>query len=470
MQTLICIECPEPVVIQSLQTSVCSKCHEIKDVSKFKRGTCRSRINKSCNECASIVMNLCSHCHIKRHINDFFDDGKEYKTCIHCRQTPKQLCIHGRQRQVCKDCGGSQICEHNRQRHNCKDCGGSQICEHNRRRQFCKECGGSQICEHNRKKSSCKECGGSQICEHNRIKYVCRDCNGVSICIHNRYKPMCKECKGSQICEHNRVKQICKDCDGASICEHNKKRNECKDCDGASICEHGVIRRVCVRCDGVGLCEHKRQRYHCKDCGGNGICEHKKSKFTCLICNPEKACKYCNSAYVHIQSRYHPFCFMCYCVLHPDEKIPRRFHIKETYLREEIQKKFSDLNIIFNRKIDNGCSNRRPDIFIECFTHTIIIECDENQHSGYSCENKRIMEIFQDLGNRPLVLIRFNPDAYIEESKKIPSPFKYTKSGLLSLNKPEWKWRIKELNRAIFNNLSIIPTKEITIIHLFYSD
>jgi hypothetical protein len=50
-------------------------------------------------------------------------------------------CVHGIQKYVCKDCGGSGICEHNRRKYQCKECGGSQICEHNRRRSRCKECG-----------------------------------------------------------------------------------------------------------------------------------------------------------------------------------------------------------------------------------------------------------------------------------------------------------------------------------------
>jgi hypothetical protein len=42
------------------------------------------------------------------------------------------------------------------------------------------------------------------------------------------------------------------------------------------------------------------------------------------------------------------------------------------------------------------------------------IEIDENQHVAYdcSCENKRIMELSQDVGHRPIVFIRFNPDGY----------------------------------------------------------
>ena len=49
-------------------------------------------------------------------------------------------CEHGREKTVCKECGGSGICAHNRQRAGCKECGGASICEHNRRRAECKEC------------------------------------------------------------------------------------------------------------------------------------------------------------------------------------------------------------------------------------------------------------------------------------------------------------------------------------------
>ena len=70
-------------------------------------------------------------------------------------------CPHGRQRYICKECGGGGICEHGRQRYRCKDCGGGGICEHGRRRCYCKECGGGGLCEHGRRRYGCKECGGS---------------------------------------------------------------------------------------------------------------------------------------------------------------------------------------------------------------------------------------------------------------------------------------------------------------------
>ena len=60
---------------------------------------------------------------------------KQRSWCKVCR-----ACPHGRQRSICKECGGASICEHGRQRKHCKECGGSQICEHGRRRYRCKEC------------------------------------------------------------------------------------------------------------------------------------------------------------------------------------------------------------------------------------------------------------------------------------------------------------------------------------------
>ena len=79
-------------------------------------------------------------------------------------RTQAVKCAHGRRRNECKECGGSQVCEHGRLRSRCKECGGGSICEHGRMRGQCKECGGRSICEHGRRRSQCKECGGASIC------------------------------------------------------------------------------------------------------------------------------------------------------------------------------------------------------------------------------------------------------------------------------------------------------------------
>jgi hypothetical protein len=68
------------------------------------------------------------------------------------------------------------------------------------------------------------------------------------------------------------------------------------------------------------------------------------------------------------------------------------------------------------KQIDGGCSKRRPDLLYDMYTHVIIVENDENSHKTYDeiCENKRMMQLFEDLGNRPIVFIRFDCGNYIK--------------------------------------------------------
>ena len=138
-----------------------------------------------------------------------------------------------------------------------------------------------------------------------------------------------------------------------------------------------------------------------------------------------------------------------------------------------IKEEFKDEIMLFD-KIVGGCSKRRPDVYIDKFTHIIIIECDENQHKNEeytSCENKRTMELFQDFGNRPIIFIRFNPDNYInKENKKILSSFKYHKSTGIPLirDKKEWNNRLSIVKEMIKKYLNIIPEKEVTNVFLFY--
>ena len=84
------------------------------------------------------------------------------------KQSAYAYCPHGRQHNLCKDCGGASICEHNRRKRQCKDCGGSEICPHNKRKPRCKDCRGTSICPHNRIKQTCKEC--------HPFRYYCYEC------------------------------------------------------------------------------------------------------------------------------------------------------------------------------------------------------------------------------------------------------------------------------------------------------
>jgi uncharacterized C2H2 Zn-finger protein len=169
--------------------------------------------------------------------------------------------------------------------------------------------------------------------------------------------------------------------------------------------------------------------------------------------------------------KYRGYC--CYCFVHqfPDEPITRNWKVKEKHVNDFIVEQYPDRDFTYNRSIKGGCSRKIPDWFFECLTHSIIVENDENQHTNYSCENKRNMELFQDLGNRPIVFIRFNPDSYIdEEDNEVPSSFKYhEKLGVpIIRDKEEWNSRLHKLKETLDFHLTNIPQKEVSIVNLFY--
>jgi hypothetical protein len=113
-------------------------------------------------------------------------------------------------------------------------------------------------------------------------------------------------------------------------------------------------------------------------------------------------------------------------------------------------------------------------MLLDMGSHVVIVEVDEDRHQYYtcSCESKRIMEISQDLGNRPLVVIRFNPDSYTDTNgTKIPSCWRANKNGLMVLVKTrlrEWENRMQGLFSQVDYWHTTVPDKELEVIELFY--
>ncbi len=151
----------------------------------------------------------------------------------------------------------------------------------------------------------------------------------------------------------------------------------------------------------------------------------------------------------------------------------RNYKTKEKTISEKILESFPNFTWITDKKITDGCSRRRPDFLLDMGSHIIIVEIDENQHNGYDCENKRLMEISQDLGHRPIVFIRFNPDNYIKkDGTKVESCWKLNHLGIMTVNKNyenEWKERIKILIEQINYWINNPSEKTIEIIQLFFS-
>ena len=141
---------------------------------------------------------------------------------------------------------------------------------------------------------------------------------------------------------------------------------------------------------------------------------------------------------------------------------------------DDIIQTFSDFTWVADKKVQDGCSRRRPDLLVDLGSHIVIVEVDENKHTDYdcSCEHKRLMELSQDLHHRPIVFIRFNPDDYVNhEGVFVKSCWKLNKLGVMQISKKkqeEWNHRIHCLKQQIHYWMNHPSEKTIEIVELFY--
>ena len=316
-------------------------------------------------------------------------------------------------------------------------------------------------------------------CEHGKQKYFCKDCGGKGYCDHGKLRHNCSICSTTN-CEHGKQKYYCKECGGKGYCEHNRNKKDCTICKGCMVCSHGKRKRTCVECKGSSICSHGTRKSICIICKGSSICQHDKIKDDCIICTPNNGCQHCHSVFIK-HSRWKPYCFRCYCVLNPDVKIPRQFKLKENYVMDALKEHYKDtLTMTFDKciqsmhsdvndkTIEGGCCKHRPDLFIDFGSHCLIIEIDENQHANYICEQKRMIAIYEAIGFRKVVFIRFNPDGYSEGTQKYKSPFGYTPTGMISINKDEMGRRIVRLVEQI-DAVKEEPQEPLTIHYLFFT-
>ena len=184
-------------------------------------------------------------------------------------------------------------------------------------------------------------------------------------------------------------------------------------------------------------------------------CEHNKILQLCRICDGSDLCVsgFCDTMK---NPKYENYYLRCFIHLFPDKPNTRNYKTKEKNVSDFVISSFKDFSWITDKKVQDGCSKRRPDLFLDLGFQIIIIEIDENQHNNYdcSCENKRLMEISKDVGHRPIVFIRFNPDDYINKNNEnIKSCWKLNNKGIIQIQKnklEEWNNRLEILHLWTF--------------------
>lgn len=328
-------------------------------------------------------------------------------------------------------------------------------CPHGKQKQYCGDCGGSQMCVHKRQKRQCRDCGGANYCSHGTRKSRCRECKGSEICCHSRFVSSCRTCGPQYFCKHNKEKSRCTDCKGTGVCEHNQRRSRCILCGGSQVCCHGKRKESCKLCEGSQTCDHKKLKVYCKPCDGSRLC---KSSWCETTANP----------------KYEGYCLNCFIHLFPDKPNARNYKTKEKAVADSVRETFNNFMWTTDKRVAGGNSYRRPDLFLDLQTHVVIVEVDEKKHSEYdcACENKRLMELSQDLNHRPAVFIRFNPDAYIDTNgQKVKSCWKLNKLGIVQLKSEklkEWESRLVVLKNQIRHWIENPTEKTLEIIELFY--
>ena len=180
----------------------------------------------------------------------------------------------------------------------------------------------------------------------------------------------------------------------------------------------------------------------------------------------------CATCKLNLSTRtYRPECAPCYYHNHPEVSPPKAYRTRENHLFNRVKQDFPD-TFRFDRPVDGGCSKRKPDLFVDCLTYVIIGEHDEHMHKYTPCENKRIMQLFEDTAARPIVIIRLNPDAYTDsEGVKHPSTF-FMNNNTLCVDEEAWEARYLTFKDRLKHWLQFsgVPDKEVTVEQLYYGE
>ena len=187
-----------------------------------------------------------------------------------------------------------------------------------------------------------------------------------------------------------------------------------------------------------------------------------------IILNENKKEHKCKNQNCENYIAYCDLCLKCFEIEYGKRKL--RCYIKETIVINEILKKFEDKNYKWYKNKCFESTKKRIDLQLELEDKIILIEIDEYKHSSYNKEEeeKRTTEIINNK-QKKILLIRFNPDEYINEDGILTGSCWRGKN--IKKNKiNEWNERLKKLFETIFECINMnMEEIDYKIIYLFYN-
>ena len=413
----------------------------------------------------NIISSKCIICNIKRP-NFGMQDDKKALYCSDCKlkgmidiKNPK--CI------ICNNKRPTFSIFNEKKAQYCGDCKLDGMIDNHQKCIICNNKRTSYAMPNEKKAQYCGDCKLNGMI--NIISSKCIICNNkvpIFGMIEDKKPQYCGDCKlDGMIDIINQKCIICNKKQSNFEMPGAKKPQYCSRCKLDGMVD--IKNTKCIGCNNkipIFAMPGEKKRKYCGDCKLDGMID---------IINPKCKSSWCNT---YGNKRYDGYCRYCFMHLFPDIPISRNYKTKEKTVIDYIKENLSYIDIITDKRIEGGCSKRRPDIIIDIGFQIIIVEIDENQHCDYdcSCENKRLMELSQDVGFRPIVFIRFNPDNYKINDKKITSCWYINKLGICQINKKkinEWNDRLKNLKETIeyWCNPEHKIDKTIEIIQLYYN-
>jgi hypothetical protein len=273
----------------------------------------------------------------------------------------------------------------------------------------------------------------------------------------------------------------CKSCKTDEMVDVRSKRCACPEAQRASFALPGDPPSCCKSCKQPGMVDvvSKRCAYMIEDEENQTQCDKQAIGGTdyCLEHDGGKKCERdgCGVVVYH-KDKEKRFCMEHYHQFHGTEN-PKYLKIKEKAFHKALAERFKELRFSWNKYL-HFVKYVQPDWYILLKLFHLIIELDQGQHKDKTKypeekERNKTQSIVDNLPDeRPLVLIRINPDCYTNKKNELVRGIWLNSGKATGLQQHEFNRRFNLLVETIqgFLDLTEQPKQKLTEIKLFFDD